>query len=76
MIEGAEIMRKEKNTAIVLLLTLILITLVILCVLLAADRLGIAEQSEDKKQTTVMKELEPGRFHNRGYYSFPKRDGG
>ena len=51
-------MRKEKNTAIVLLLTLILITLVILCVLLAADRLGIAEQSEDKKQTTVMEELE------------------
>lgn len=58
MIEGTEIMRKEKNTAIVLLLTLILITLVILCVLLAADRLGIAEQSEDKKQTTVMEELE------------------
>ena len=75
MIEGAEIMRKEKNTAIVLLLTLILITLVILCVLLAADRLGIAEQSEDKKQTTVMEEMEQ-EDSNRGYYSFSKRDGG
>lgn len=32
-------MKKERNTAIVLLLTLILITLVILCVLIATGRL-------------------------------------
>lgn len=51
-------MRKERNTAIVLLLTLILITLVILCFLLASGRLDTVGQSEEEKQTTVMEELE------------------
>lgn len=51
-------MRKERNTAIVLLLTLILITLVILCFLLASGQLDTVGQSEEEKQTTVMEELE------------------
>lgn len=61
-IKGAENMKKERNTAIVLLLTLILITLVILCVLIATGRLDTVGQSEEEKQTTVMEELEKEDF--------------
>lgn len=51
-------MRKERNTAIVLLLTLILITLVILCVLIATGRLGALSQSKEENQETMIEELE------------------
>lgn len=65
-------MRKERNTAIVLLLTLILITLVILCFLLASGRLDTVGQSEEEKQTTVMEELEREDFTTEDSTHFPK----
>lgn len=71
-IKGAEDMRKERNTAIVLLLTLILITLVILCFLLASGRLDTVGQSEEEKQTTVMEELEREDFTTEDSTHFPK----
>lgn len=51
-------MKKERNIAVVLLLTLALITLVILCLLLVTNRLGTLGQSEKEKQATMMEELE------------------
>ena len=71
-IKGAEDMRKERNTAIVLLLTLILITLVILCVLLASGRLDTVGQSEEEKQTTVMEEMEQEDFTTENSTHSPK----
>ena len=54
-------MKKERNIAVVLLLTLVLITLAILCFLLVTDRLGALGQSEEK-QATMMEELEKEDF--------------
>ena len=65
-------MRKERNTAIVLLLTLILITLVILCVLLASGRLDTVWQNEKENQSTVMEELEQEDFATEDFAHSPK----
>lgn len=43
-------------------MTLILITLVILCLLLVTDRLEALGQSEEEKQTTMIEELEQKDF--------------
>lgn len=65
-------MRKERNTAIVLLLTLILITLVILFVLISTGRLDTVGQNEKENQSTVMEELEPEDFATEDSTHSPK----
>lgn len=67
-------MKKERNTVVVLLLTLILITLAILCLLLVTNRLRTLGQSEKEKQATMIEELEQKESQNPGEEEEPTEE--
>ena len=65
---------KRQNTAIVVLLALILVTLAVLCVVLITNRFQPTEQTDSSQQAEELKTLQPqNSWHMRLLDKFRKR---